>query len=191
MIGANYSSKLSPWLANGSLSPRRLYNEIRRYEEERLRNESTYWLIFELLWRDYFHYLSRTVGPRIFLPGGPQNLSKRWSQNRDVFNSWSGGRTGDDFVDANMREISATGFMSNRGRQNVASFLVRDMNIDWRLGAEFFESCLIDYDPASNYGNWTYTAGVGTDPRRDRYFNTKVQANRYDPEGEYRAHWLN
>lgn len=70
-----------------------------------------------------------------------------------------------------MRELKSTGFMSNRGRQIVASFLVRDLGLDWRMGAEHFEAYLLDYDPCSNWGNWTYAAGVGSDPREDRYFN--------------------
>jgi len=92
-------------------------------------------------------------------------------------------------VDANMRELAATGFMSNRGRQNVASFLVRDLKVNWQLGAEYFESQLIDYDPCSNWGNWNYVAGVGTDPREDRYFNLLTQAKNYDPQGEYVRIW--
>jgi deoxyribodipyrimidine photo-lyase len=80
--------------------------------------------------------------------------------------------------------------MSNRGRQNVASYLARDLGLDWRLGAEHFESLLVDYDPASNYGNWTYAVGVGTDPRQDRYFDPERQAARYDPKGRYRKLWL-
>ncbi|KAM0904597.1 hypothetical protein ACQ4PT_017919 [Festuca glaucescens] len=93
-------------------------------------------------------------------------------------------------IDANMKELLATGFMSNRGRQIVCSFLVQDMGIDWRMGAEWFETCLLDYDPASNYGNWTYGAGVGNDPREDRYFSIPKQAKTYDPDGEYVAYWL-
>ncbi|KAK8505455.1 hypothetical protein V6N11_057779 [Hibiscus sabdariffa] len=80
--------------------------------------------------------------------------------------------------------------MSNRGQQIVCSFLVRDMGIDWRMGAEWFETCLLDYDPCSNYGNWTYGAGVGNDPRADRYFSIQKQAQTYDPDGEYVAFWL-
>lgn len=89
-----------------------------------------------------------------------------------------------------MKELSTTGFMSNRGRQIACSFLVRDMGIDWRMGAEWFETCLLDYDPCSNYGNWTYGTGVGNDPREDRYFSIPKQAQNYDPEGEYVAYWL-
>lgn len=89
-----------------------------------------------------------------------------------------------------MRELSATGFMSNRGRQNVASFLTKNLGIDWRMGAEWFESMLIDYDPASNYGNWNYTAGIGNDARGFRWFNTMKQASMYDRNGDYVRHWL-
>jgi deoxyribodipyrimidine photo-lyase len=88
-----------------------------------------------------------------------------------------------------MRELAATGFMSNRGRQNVASYLVHDLGVDWRWGAAYFEQQLIDYDPASNWGNWAYIAGVGNDPRPNRKFNTRSQAERYDPEGRYVAVW--
>jgi len=89
-----------------------------------------------------------------------------------------------------MLELSTTGWLSNRARQNVASFLVKDLNVDWRLGALWFEHCLIDYDVASNWGNWRYIAGVGRDPRQDRYFNVLKQAGHYDPQGLYVAHWL-
>ncbi|CAL5419463.1 unnamed protein product [Camellia sinensis] len=183
MLGPDYSTKFSPWLASGSLSPRFIYEE-----------------------------------------GGPRKVKTRWSQDQLLFESWRDGRTGYPLIDANMKELSMTGFMSNRGRQIVCSFLVRDMGIDWRMGAEWFETCLLDYDPCSNYGNWTYGAeagatvggllarhrrgelerlneqlrqinaalrsGVGNDPREDRYFSIPKQALTYDPEGKYVAYWL-
>ncbi len=105
------------------------------------------------------------------------------------FQLWKEGKTGDSFVDANMRELAATGWMSNRGRQNVASYLIHDMQVDWLLGAAYFESQLIDYDPCSNYGNWAYIAGVGNDPRPVRKFNTAKQAQDYDPQRTYRKLW--
>jgi deoxyribodipyrimidine photo-lyase len=80
--------------------------------------------------------------------------------------------------------------MSNRGRQNVASYLTKDLLIDWRFGAEVFESWLIDHDPASNYGNWLYVAGIGNDPREDRHFNMVKQAKDYDPDGTYVCSWI-
>ena len=92
-------------------------------------------------------------------------------------------------MNANIRELNETGFMSNRGRQNVASFLAQNLNVDWRMGTEYFESMLLDYDPCSNYGNWAYNATVGHDPR-NRYFNMLLQAEKYDKKGEYVRHWI-
>lgn len=190
LLGANYSSKFSAWLANGALSPRTIYEEVRRYEQERIANDSTYWLIFELLWRDYFRFVSLKFGNRLFKQYGIKNQPIRLSQDEAKFQAWAKGETGIPFIDANMRELSATGFMSNRGRQNVASFLVKDLKVDWRMGAEWFESLLIDYDVASNYGNWNYVAGIGNDPREDRYFNPLRQAAMYDANGDYVRHWI-
>ncbi|KAL5190122.1 Cryptochrome DASH, chloroplastic/mitochondrial [Glycine soja] len=190
MLGPDYSTKFSPWLASGSLSPRFIYEEVKRYENDRLANSSTYWVLFELIWRDYFRFLSVKYGNSLFHLGGPRKVQRNWSQDKNLFESWRDGCTGYPLIDANMKELSTTGFMSNRGRQIVCSFLVRDMGIDWRMGAEWFETCLLDYDPCSNYGNWTYGSGVGNDPREDRYFSIPKQAQTYDPEGEYVAYWL-
>jgi len=101
---------------------------------------------------------------------------------------WKEGRTGDRLVDANMRELKATGFMSNRGRQNVASYLIFDMGVDWRFGAAHFEELLLDHDPCSNWGNWVAAAGL-TGQRVNR-FNTKKQLSDYDPGCEYVDRWL-
>lgn len=191
LLGGDYSTKFSPWLAHGCLSPKQIYAEVRQYEVTRGNNESTYWVIFELLWRDFFRLMAKKYGDRIFLKGGI--LGKANASLRDDlkgFQRWKDGHTGKGIVDANMRELAATGFMSNRGRQIVASYLVNDLRVNWQIGAEYFESLLIDYDPASNWGNWNYVAGVGNDPRENRYFNPKTQAERYDPEGKYVRHWL-
>jgi deoxyribodipyrimidine photo-lyase len=190
LIGGDFSSKFSPWLSQGCLSPKMVYYELKRYERERVSNESTYWLFFELLWRDFFRLMGKKHGNRIFLKGGIQNqVQKCWKNNREMFNLWAEGNTGVPFIDANMRELAATGWMSNRGRQNVASFLVKDLKVNWQMGAEYFESQLIDYDPCSNWGNWNYVAGIGSDPREDRYFNILTQAKNYDPKGDYVRLW--
>lgn len=188
LIGADYSSKFSAWLAHGCLSPRMIYEEARLYERERVRNSSTYWLIFELMWRDFFRFIAQKFGDRLFYRSGPMQRTIDWDTNPDGFARWASGTTGFPFVDANMRELNTTGFMSNRGRQNVASFLTKNLNIDWRMGAAYFESKLIDYDVTSNWGNWAYVSGVGHDPR-DRYFNIISQAQRYDPQGRYVKRW--
>ncbi len=190
LLGEDYSSKFSPWLALGCLSPRHIYQEVKRYEELRVANKSTYWLIFELIWRDYFRFVCKRYGDQVFYPGGIKQVDQRWSQNWKLFEAWQQGETGMPFVDANMRELKQTGFMSNRGRQNVASFLVKDLGLDWRMGAEWFESVLIDYDVCSNYGNWNYVAGVGNDPRENRYFNIPSQSRRYDAKAVYMKTWI-
>lgn len=190
MLGADYSSKLSPWLALGCLSPRYVYEEVKKYESERIINNSTYWLTFELLWRDFFRFIYTKHGNKILYFSGLQGLEINWKENWKQFSLWQEGKTGYPLVDANMRELAATGFMSNRGRQNVASFLTKNLQINWLMGAEWFESLLIDYDVCSNYGNWSYIAGVGNDPRKFRYFNILKQSRNYDPKGDYLRHWL-
>lgn len=189
LLTAEDSSKISPWLAAGCLSPRRVWAEIERYEAERGANESTYWLGFELLWRDYFAFLSLRERARLFKRSGVGRRNLTFSTDRERFESWADGRTGFPFVDAFMRELQATGFMSNRGRQNVASFLAKTLGVDWRWGAAWFEHHLVDFDPATNWGNWQYAAGVGTDPR-DRVFNVVKQAHDYDPEGAFVRRWV-
>jgi deoxyribodipyrimidine photo-lyase len=147
-------------------------------------------MIFELLWRDYFHFIAAKHGRRLFQVGGIQGRSLPWAHDETFFNAWKQGRTGYPLVDANMRELAATGYMSNRGRQNVGSFLCKNLGIDWRMGAEWFESQLIDYDVASNYGNWNYVAGGGNDARGFRFFNITKQSRDYDADGSYVRHWL-
>lgn len=191
MLGEDYSSKFSAWLAHGCLSPRFVFHEVKRYERERIANDSTYWLIFELIWRDFFRFVALKFGTRLFKPSGiKHDMKKQGRRDFDLFQRWAEGETGIPFIDANMRELNHTGFMSNRGRQNVGSFLVKDLGIDWTWGAAYFESLLVDYDPCSNWGNWNYVAGVGNDPREDRYFNILTQAARYDERGDYVKHWL-
>ena len=191
LLGADFSSKFSVWLAHGCLSPKMIYHELKRYEEELTNNDSTYWMFFELLWRDFFRFMGKKHGNKIFQKGGTKGaFDPTLKDDYDLLKLWTEGRTGVPFIDANMRELKYTGFMSNRGRQNVASFLIKDLKVNWQMGASYFESMLIDYDPCSNWGNWNYLAGVGSDPREDRYFNILSQAKKYDPKGDYVKHWL-
>jgi deoxyribodipyrimidine photo-lyase len=191
LIGGDYSSKFSAWLSLGCVSPRKIYEEIKKYEQDVTANDSTYWLVFELIWRDYFHFVALKFGTRIFKSSGIKNdLIKNWKRHKPSFEKWINGETGVPFVDANMKELKLTGFMSNRGRQNVASYLTKDLGIDWTWGASYFESQLLDYDVCSNWGNWNYVAGVGNDPREDRHFNIAKQAETYDKNGDYVNLWL-
>ncbi|MCR9200035.1 MAG: DASH family cryptochrome [Planctomycetaceae bacterium] len=184
------ASRLAPWLAHGCLSPRSVFAEVERYEQQRVENDSTYWLVFELLWRDYFALIVHKHKGAVFRPSGLRGVTLPWSTDKRLFDAWRTGMTGYPLIDAGMRELAATGFLSNRARQNVGSFLTKNLGIDWRMGAEWFESRLIDYDPCSNYGNWNYTAGVGNDARGFRWFNTTKQAKDYDGRGEFVRYWL-
>lgn len=189
LIGADFSSKFSPWLANGSISAKTIYWEIVKYEQQIGKNDSTYWLIFELIWRDYFKYISLKNGNSIFKIGGILDKKYDWKTNQSDINNWINGTTNEPFVNANMIELQQTGWMSNRGRQNVGSYFAKDLLLDWRIGAAYFEAMLIDYDVHSNYGNWMYVSGVGNDPR-DRKFNIKLQASNYDGQSKFQKLWL-
>jgi deoxyribodipyrimidine photo-lyase len=173
------------------LSAVQVYWEIKKYEEERVANESTYWLFFELLWREFFRFVSRLNGPKLFWRSGIKEADgTRPKGDLKTLQRWKEGRTVNDFVNANMIELAKSGWMSNRGRQNVASYLIHDLGQDWLAGAKHFEELLIDYDPCSNYGNWMYLAGVGNDPRPNRAFNLEKQAEYYDPDSKFRNLWL-
>lgn len=190
LLGKDYSSKLSAWLANGSVSARTIYWEVKQFEKKIVNNEDTYWLIFELIWRDYFKYISLKHGNKIFQLQGILGKKYSWNLNAKLVEQWVQGTTPEQFVNANMIELKETGWMSNRGRQNVASYWAKECEQDWRFGAAYFESMLLDYDVHSNYGNWMYNAGVGNDPR-DRKFNIKHQAEAYDGDGKFQKLWLN
>ncbi len=196
MLGGDYSTKFSPWLALGCISPRFVAAECSRYERETgIVNKSTYWVVFELLWGCFFRMFAAKHGNSIFfLDGtlgreahGSHANSRKWGLNRKHLQAWKDGMTGYPLVDANMRELAASGFMSNRGRQNVASFLTIDMSTDWRYGADHFESHLLDHEVTANWGNWVSAAGM-TGGRLNR-FNIVKQSKDYDKEGDYVRHW--
>jgi len=189
LVGKDYSSKFSPWLANGSISAKSIYHQVKAYEKEVGKNDSTYWLLFELIWRDFFKYISMKHQNDIFKIGGILRKEYTWKTDETSIQNWIEGNTLEPFVNANMIELKETGWMSNRGRQNVASYFAKELQLDWRIGAAYFESMLIDYDVHSNYGNWMYVAGVGNDPR-DRKFNIKLQAERYDKSQKFQNLWL-
>ena len=189
MIEKNDSSKFSMSLGCGCLSPRLIFAKVKEFEAKFGTSESTKWFFYELLWRDYFKFLALKIGDKLFSINGITSQKKNWNEDLKSFQNWCLGQTGADFIDANMIELRKTGWMSNRGRQNVASYLAKTMNINWTLGANYFEQMLIDFDTESNWGNWIYVAGVGTDPR-DRLFNYQKQAEMYDPDFSYRKKWL-
>ncbi|UTT96905.1 hypothetical protein NDA17_004807 [Ustilago hordei] len=208
MLGAGYSTKFAAALAHGLLSPRLIAQKASELDQATGTANAKgggYWIIFELLWRDYFYFVGCKFGWHLFTLGGIEEVlspesarskaydwkhSNSLSDQKDPFVRWATAKTGVPMIDANMIELVQTGFMSNRGRQNVASFLTKDLGWNWRYGAEFFETWLVDYDPNSNWGNWQYVAGVGNDPRSSRQFNPIKQGKDYDNRGEYVATWI-
>ena len=194
MLGLDFSTKLSAWLALGCITARQIHEYLLEFEEgtnERGKgvhgygkgeNKGTAAVRFELLWRDYFRLATRKFGPRLFRIGGfKDDDSYSWknpekdTEVQHQVSRFLKGKTGLSFIDASMKELFLTGYTSNRLRQNVASFLAKHMGIDWRIGAEWYESMLCDYDLSSNWGNWQYNAGVGNDPREARVFNPVKQ----------------
>jgi len=156
------------------------------FEQQQLANESTYWIRFELLWREYFRWQMRQHGRAWFSKHAfrpPVDFSAPQPDER--FQLWCKGQTGVPFVDANMQMLRKTGWMSNRGRQNVASYLMFQLGCDWRLGAAWFEHQLLDYDVAINWGNWAYIAGALYSAPRS--FNALKQAVEYDPAAKFTA----
>lgn len=190
LTGRDFASHWSPWLASGALSVRRVVAELKAFEAERGASDGSYWLWFELLWREHFRWMLRRHGAALFRPQGLLPSAPRAAHDAQAFARWCDGCTGLDLVDAAMIELRHTGYLSNRLRQIVASALIYELRGDWRAGAAWFEHCLIDYDVHSNQGNWAYIAGVGTDPRGGRHFNLDKQAREHDPDGAYRRRWL-
>jgi deoxyribodipyrimidine photo-lyase len=189
LTGWDYSTKFSVWLAIGAISPRTIYQALKLHESEYGASDGSYWIWFELLWRDYFRFLHFKYARKLYRPRGLSN-QKIGHINHDAIHLWRRGITDQKFIDAAMNELFKTGFLSNRLRQIVASYLIYDMHGDWRAGAAWFEAQLLDYDVYSNQGNWLYIAGLGTDPRGGRHFDVKKQEKQYDFNGIYINHWL-
>ncbi|GAA0790382.1 DASH family cryptochrome [Marinobacterium sediminicola] len=187
--GLEKGTRFSPWLAQGSLSPRRVVHQLKRYEQQHGANDSTYWIFFELLWREFFQWYAREHGYRLFHPRGIKSSPTLTSFYPQRFKAWCEGSTPWPLINACMHQLRQTGWMSNRGRQIVASCLVNELQLDWRYGAAWFEQELIDYDVASNWGNWQYLAGVGADPKGKRHFNIDKQTQLYDPDHAFIEHW--
>jgi deoxyribodipyrimidine photo-lyase len=183
------TTRFSPWLALGSVSPQRILSLLKNYENQHGANDSTYWIYFELLWREYFYWYARKVGYKLFQLRGVNHSPPLTSFYAQHFKQWIHGTTAYPIVNACMKQLRQTGYISNRGRQLVASCLVNELSTDWRYGAAYFESQLIDYDTASNWGNWQYIAGVGPDPRGGRQFDLAKQTQLYDPDLTFITKW--
>ncbi|KAF4549989.1 Cryptochrome DASH-like protein [Elsinoe fawcettii] len=217
LLGEDFSTKLSAWLALGCITARQVHFYLLDFEDARTdlgkgvqgygkgENKGTAAVRFELLWRDYMRLCTRKFGPRLFRVEGFRNdqnanwkyvspLGKGGKAKDDTEKAvlrFLQGKTGTGLIDASQREVFLTGYTSNRARQNVASYLAKHLGIDWRIGAEWYEATLVDYDVSSNWGNWQYVAGVGNDPRGEqRVFNPVKQALDYDGKGDYVRAWV-
>ena len=187
--GRDYSTKFSPWLASGCLSVRRIIERLKQYESDVVANDSTYWIFFELLWREYFQWYGEHFGEQMIAFSGIKDRAPTTSFYPERFQKWCQGTTPYPIVNACMRQLNATGYMSNRGRQLVASCFVHELALDWRYGAAYMEQQLIDFDISSNWGNWQYLAGVGADPRGHRQFDLVKQTQIYDPKQQFIQRW--
>jgi len=186
--GTAFSTKLAPWLAWGAISARQAQHALQAWEARHGASDSSGWVTFELLWREHFRLLHFKHGRRLYRARGLGQLPDP-PHDPAAFERWCQGQTGHALVDAGMRELGTTGWLSNRMRQIVASHLIHEMGCDWRAGAAWFESRLIDFDVFNNQGNWAYIAGRGTDPRGGRRFDADKQAREHDPDGAYRRMW--
>ena len=179
------TTKLAPHNKFGTVSIREVYHAIR----DTLGPNHT--LINEIYWREFFSYISfhfpwtckKSFQKRF------QNIP--WSQDKEKFHIWTQGMTGFPIVDAGMRQLNNTGFMHNRVRMIVASFLTKDLHIDWRWGEQYFAEKLVDYDPAVNVGNWQWAASTGCDAvPYFRIFNPWIQQQKFDPDCFYIKRWI-
>ena len=200
-IGRDATSKISPWLAHGCVSPRRLLHEVERYEKKRGASKATGWIKHELVWRDYLRFAALAWGKELFAVDGISGAlrGRQWlggGEATALLQRWADGKTGYPFVDCFMRELAATGYSTHCGRECACWFLVRDLGVDWRYGAEYFESILIDYEPTANWGNWVYRIASTTPPKllapeeETRSIEMLLWAGAHDPHAVHVRTWL-
>ncbi len=180
-------SKLSPWIALGCISLRQVYWEVIKYQQ--LNNTHYPGLLLDLLWRDYFRFMFKKHGQKFIATKDSTDAADVAVNQDELFESWKNGDTGFALVDAIMHELNATGYINNSNRQVVAGFLVKELNVDWKKGAAYFEEKLIDYSPASNWGNWAFIAGAN-DARESRYNITSIQITEQNTKNDYIDTWL-
>jgi deoxyribodipyrimidine photo-lyase len=177
-VASHDTSRLSPYLHFGCVSPLETVRRARSHEA----------FVRQLCWRDFHHQVMAAfpaVAREDYRPRGD-----RWHDDDEALAAWRLGRTGYPLVDAGMRQLAREGWMHNRARLVTASFLVKDLYLDWRAGAAHFFDWLVDGDIANNAGNWQWVAGTGNDTRPNRVFNPVRQAQRFDPTGAYVRRWV-
>jgi deoxyribodipyrimidine photo-lyase len=184
---SSVASHLSPWITIGCISLRQVYWEVLKTGNFQHNNGP---LILELLWRDYFRFMFKKHGQKFIAAKNDDNVSDFAENQDELFDKWKSGTTGTPLVDAIMHELNATGYINNYSRQITAGYLVNTLKVDWTKGASYFEEKLIDYSPASNWGNWAFIAGIGNDPRDNRYFNIARQTGELETKGDFIDTWL-
>ena len=178
------TTQLSAYLKFGCISIRECYHKMKKY----LGIKSP--LIRQLIWREFYYHLGYGLG-RFGKSLKPQYDNIKWENNLHKFNSWCKGQTGYPIVDSCMTQLNTTGYMHNRGRLIVASFLIKNLHVDWRYGEKYFAQNLVDYDVLVNQGNWQWVAGCGADSMPYfRVFNPWIQSAKFDKDAEYIKKWL-
>ncbi|MBK8504445.1 MAG: DASH family cryptochrome [Saprospiraceae bacterium] len=181
---------LSPWVSQGCLSPKSIYHHMMINSNDEFFN-STSPVVQSLLWRDYYRLMGKKYKELVFFKDGPQQMKMMGLNDRiDRASNWLEGKTGVPIIDACMSQLRLTGYLEHKGRVLLANFLVREMEVNWIIGAELFESLLLDYDPCSNYGNWNHVAGVGVDTTHEKVISFAHQEKKLDPDGSYSEKWL-
>jgi deoxyribodipyrimidine photo-lyase len=186
--------QLSPYLRFGMVSSRQAVGTavtcMESASSQEARKGAETWLS-ELIWREFYIHILYHFPYVLYRSFRSEYEEIEWRNDEDEFAAWCNGRTGYPLVDAAMRQLTTSGWMHNRARMVVASFLVKDLLIDWRWGEKFFMQHLVDGDPAANNGGWQWTAGTGTDAAPYfRIFNPTSQARKFDPDGKFARRWL-
>ena len=181
------SSALSPHLRWGTISAR----EVEQRAMDR-GSEGAAAFVRQLAWRDFYAHVLLLHPEVARLEFQPRFRALEWDDDPELLAAWQEGRTGYPLVDAGMRQLAATGWMHNRARMVVGSFLTKDLHLDWRAGELWFERLLLDAEPAQNAGNWQWIASTGVDPAPyfRRIFNPVLQQQKFDPDGAYVRRWV-
>lgn len=179
----NESTMLSPWIAMGCVSPKQVFYDASHFDK---RSDDVQQ---HLLYRDYLRLMGKKYGDQIFFKAGIKGTPLKSTVDARLLSSWQQGKTGVDIIDAGMHQLNHTGWLPDPLRRLVSGYFIKVLNLDWRLGAAYFEGKLIDYDPCTNWVSWLNMAGLGPDTREDRIINYEAVGRRIDPDGSYVSAW--